>query len=94
MITAIIMALGGRKAAAPRGLRQERDEDGPLAGLRAPSLHPVSVRRFPSFRTQPLENLSVDSVKHGFLSNPAPGENLLSGNLVLETGCRRGGGYS
>ena len=50
-------------------------------------LHPVSVRRFPSFRTQPLANLSVDSVKHGFLSNPAPGENLLSGNLVMETGC-------
>ena len=52
-------------------------------------LHPVSVRRFPSFRTQPLENLSVDSVNNGFLSNPAPGENLLSGNLVMETGCSR-----
>ena len=24
---------------------------------------------------------------NGFLSNPAPGENLLSGNLVMETGC-------
>ena len=22
-----------------------------------------------------------------YLSNPAPGENLLSGNLVMETGC-------
>ena len=51
-------------------------------------LHPVSVRRFPSFRTQPLENLSVDSVTNDFLSNPDPGENLLSGNLVMETGCR------
>ena len=50
-------------------------------------LHPVSVTRFPSFRTQPLESLSVDSVKNGFLSNPAPGENLESGNLVMETGC-------
>ena len=49
-------------------------------------LHPVSVRRFPSFRTQPLENLSIDSVTNGFLSNPAPGENILSGNLVMETG--------
>ena len=26
-------------------------------------LHPISVRRFPSFRTQPLKSLSVDSVK-------------------------------
>ena len=48
---------------------------------------PVSVTRFPSFRTQPLENLSIDSVTDGFLSNPAPGENLVSGNLVMETGC-------
>ena len=53
-------------------------------------LHPVSVRRFPCFRTQPLENLSVDSVNNGFLSTPAPGENLLSGNLVMETGCTVG----
>ena len=51
-------------------------------------VHPVSITRFPSFRTQPLENLSVDSVKNGFQSNPAPGENLESGNLVMETGCR------
>ena len=50
-------------------------------------LDPVSVGRFPSFRTQPLENLSFDSVNNGCLSNPAPGENLLSGNLVMETGC-------
>ena len=41
----------------------------------------------PSFRTSTLENLSVDSVKNGFLSNPDPGESLLSGNLVMETGC-------
>ena len=50
-------------------------------------LHPVSITRFPSFRTQTLENISVDSVKHRFLSNPDPGENLVSGNLVMETGC-------
>ena len=48
---------------------------------------PVSVRRFPSFWTQPLENLSIDSATNGFLSNPAPGKNLVSGNLVMETGC-------
>ena len=51
-------------------------------------VHPVSITRFLSFRTQPLENLRVDSVKNGFLSNPAPGENLESGNLVMETGCK------
>ena len=51
------------------------------------SLHPVSVRRFPSFRTQPLENLSRHQRKKTYLSNPAPGENILSGNLVMETGC-------
>ena len=40
-----------------------------------------------AFRTQPLENLSHYLWTNGFLSNPAPGENLLSGNLVMETGC-------
>ena len=58
-----------------------------LAIVRINVLHPVSVRRFPSFRTQPLENLSADSVTNRFLSNPAPGENIISGNLVMETGC-------
>ena len=53
----------------------------------SPVLHPVSITRFPSFRTQTLESLSVDSVKNGLLSNPDPGENLVSGNLVMETGC-------
>ena len=53
------------------------------------TLHPVSVRRFPSFRTQPLENLSHHLWTNGFLSNPAPGENLESGNLVMETGGSR-----
>ena len=34
-------------------------------------VHPVSVRRFPSFRTQPLENLLI-LLKKTHLSNPAP----------------------
>ena len=51
-------------------------------------IHPVSVRRFPSFRTQPLEHLRPLPMKQTYLSNPAPGENLLSGNLVMETGCK------
>ena len=29
-----------------------------MLGVRSHRLHPVSVRRFPSFRTQPLENLT------------------------------------
>ena len=67
-------------------LSQRIDLPGPSIEPRYP-VHPVSVTRFPSFRTQPLENLSIDSVTKGFLSNPAPGENLESGNLVMETGC-------
>ena len=51
------------------------------------AIHPVSVRRFPSFRTQPLESLSHYIWTNIFLCNPAPGENLLSGNLVMETRC-------
>ena len=35
-------------------------------------LHPVSLRRFPSFRTQPLENLSVDSVTKYISEQPSP----------------------
>ena len=50
-------------------------------------LHPVSVTRFPSFRTQTLENLSHYLWTNGFLSNPDPGENLVMENLVMETGC-------
>ena len=57
------------------------------ARRRAQDLHPVSITRFPFFRTQTLESLSVDNVKNGFLSNPDPGENIVSGNLVMETGC-------
>ena len=51
-------------------------------------LHPVSVRRFPSFRTRPLEKvLATTYEQNNFMSNPAPGENIISGNLVMETGC-------
>ena len=50
-------------------------------------VHPVSITRSPSFRTQTLENLTPLPMKKRFLSNPDPGENLVSGNLVMETGC-------
>ena len=54
------------------------------------SVHLVSITRFPSFRTQTLENLSHYLwTKNRFLSNPDPGKNLVSGNLVMETGCTR-----
>ena len=57
-------------------------------GVGTAHLHPVSITRFPSFRTQTLENLSRYLWTKGFLSNPDPGENLVSGNLVMETGCK------
>ena len=58
------------------------------AHVAANTIHPVSITRFPSFRTQTLDNLSHYLWKNRFLSNPAPGENLVSGNLVMETGCK------
>ena len=69
------------------GWREHRRGSGPALGQGQKLLHPVSVRRFPSFLTQPMESLSHYLGKKRFLSNPAPGENLLSGNLVMETGC-------
>ena len=50
------------------------------------SLHPVSVRRFPSFRTQPLEKPQQLPMNKTTSEQPSP-ENILSGNLVMETGC-------
>ena len=35
-------------------------------------VHPVSITRFPSFRTQTLENLSVDSVNKWIPEQPRP----------------------
>ena len=51
-------------APALRPLVEERDAEqhlvvaGPGGALGHALLHPVSITRFPSFRTQPLENLS------------------------------------
>ena len=39
------------------------------------------------FGPSPWKILALIVLKNGFLSNPAPGENLESGNLVMETGC-------
>ena len=47
-------------------------------------VHPVSVRRLPP---SPWKILATTYEQKRFLSNQAPGENLLSGNLVMETGC-------
>ena len=38
-------------------------------------IHPVSITRFPSLRTQPLENLSVDSVTKWTPEQPSPWRN-------------------
>ena len=35
-------------------------------------IRPVSITRLPSFRTQPLENISVDSVKTWIPEQPSP----------------------
>ena len=39
------------------------------------------------FGPRPWKILAATYETNGFLSNPAPGEHLLSGNLVMETGC-------
>ena len=39
------------------------------------------------FGPSPWKVLATNYEQKRFLSNPAPGENLLSGNLVMETGC-------
>ena len=41
------------------------------------------------FGPSPWKILSHYLWTNGLLSNPAPGENLVSGNLVMETGCSR-----
>ena len=42
---------------------------------------------FRLFGPRPWKVLATTYEENGFLSNPDPGENLVSGNLVLETGC-------
>ena len=56
----------------------------------------VQYTRSPSqdfrlFGPRPLKILATtyDKKKQRFLSNPDPGENLVSGNLVMETGCMK-----
>ena len=64
-----------------------------VSGIAAPAasalpsakpLHPVSVRRFPSFRTQPLENVKPLPMSKWVPEQPSPWRNLLSGNPVME----------
>ena len=43
---------------------------------------------FRLFGPRPWKILATTYEKNGFLSNPDPGENLVSGNRVMETGCR------
>ena len=51
-------------------------------------IHPVSVRRFPSFRTQPLESLTPLPMNKWISEQPSPWRtSSKSGNLVMETGC-------
>ena len=43
------------------------------------------------FGPSPWKILALIVKTNGFLSNPAPGENLESGNLGMETGCKHCG---
>ena len=40
------------------------------------TIHPIRILRFRSFRTQPLESLSADSVRISLKRNPTLGTNL------------------
>ena len=47
----------------------------------------IYTHMFRLFGPRPWKILRHYLWKIGFLSNPDPGENLVSGNLVMETGC-------
>ena len=51
------------------------------------AVHPVSITRFPLRRLSPGAGLLRYVCTNGFLSNADPGESLVRGNLVMETGC-------
>ena len=57
MIMTMII-IGARLLGAGDPSRPERRHQGAEPASKSAVIHPVSVRRFPSFRTQPLENLS------------------------------------
>ena len=49
----------------------------PWFGTTLVLLHPVSVRRFPSFRTQPLENLTPLHMNKWISEQPSPWRKIL-----------------
>ena len=64
-------------------------------GFRVPRNY-IQYTRSPSqdsrlFGARPWKILAATYETNRFLSNPSPGENLVSGNLVTETGCMSGG---
>ena len=46
-------------------------------------------QEFRLFGPRPWKILATTYENNRFLSNPDPGDNLVSGNLVMETGCTR-----
>ena len=50
----------------------------------ASDLHPVSVRRFPSFRTQPLESLTLLPMKTWISEQPSPWRKSSQGRAVRD----------
>ena len=61
----------------------------PRCRLRAASYTRSPSQDFRLFGPSPWKILATAYETNGFLSNPAPGENLVSGNLVMETGCNQ-----
>ena len=63
------------------GQRPEGDEWGQQYYTRSP------LQGSRLFGPRPWKILAATYETNGFLSNPDPGENLVRGNLVMETGC-------
>ena len=59
----------------------------PTTALAEPLYTRSPSQDFRLFGPRPWKILATTYEKQRFLSNPDPGENLVSGNLVLETGC-------
>ena len=57
----------------------------PVSDRRPYTRSPLQDSRL--FGPRPWKILAATYETNGFLSNPDPGENLVRGNLVMETGC-------
>ena len=54
------------------------------------TIHPISITRFRSFQTQPLESLIAAvklPIKKRFLGNPTLATSIMRENIVMGTAC-------